>query len=163
MYRIKIFTVYGAWGRPDMALFKFTDCIINQRKIEIFNNGEMRRDFTYIDDVSESIFRLINKPPSENKFFLNSKSNPSISWAPFTIFNVGNSTSIKLLDFIKVLEKELGIEAIKEFKKMQPGDVKSTYANCTKLENYINFKPKTTLRKGIREFLNWYMGYYKYD
>ncbi len=160
---LRFFTVYGPWGRPDMALFKFTDCIFNQRKIEIFNNGEMRRDFTFIDDITESIFRLTKKPPKEKNILENSKSNPSLSWAPFNIFNIGNSTSIKLLDFIEVLEKELGIESIKEFKKMQPGDVISTYANCSKLENYINFKPKTNLRKGIKEFLNWYREYYKYD
>ena len=158
---LRFFTVYGPWGRPDMALFKFTNCIINQRKIEIFNNGEMRRDFTFIDDITESIIRLIKKPPTEDNSFENSKNNPSISWAPFNIFNIGNSTSIKLLDFIQVLEEELGIPAIKEFKKMQPGDVISTYANCSKLENYINFKPKTDLRKGIKEFLKWYKEYYK--
>ena len=158
---LRFFTVYGPWGRPDMALFKFTNCIINQRKIEIFNNGEMRRDFTFIDDITESIIRLIKKPPTEDNSFENSKNNPSTSWAPFNIFNIGNSTSIKLLDFIQVLEEELGISARKDFKKMQPGDVISTYANCSKLENYINFKPKTNLRKGIKEFLKWYKEYYK--
>ena len=160
---LRFFTVYGPWGRPDMALFKFTNRIINKKKIEIYNNGEMRRDFTFIDDITESIFRLITKNTTEDYNFKKSTNNPSLSWAPFNIFNIGNSTSIKLLDFIEILEQELGIEAIKEYKKMQPGDVISTYANCSKLENFINFKPKTTLRKGIREFLKWYKSYYKYD
>ncbi|MDA9693775.1 GDP-mannose 4,6-dehydratase [Prochlorococcus sp. AH-736-P13] len=160
---LRFFTVYGPWGRPDMALFKFTDCILNRKKIEIFNHGKMKRDFTFIDDITESIFQLIEKPPVKTNNSDNFASDPSSSWAPFNIFNIGNSTSIKLLDFIETLEKELGIKAVKDFKNIQPGDVLSTYADCSKLESFINFKPGTPLRNGIREFIRWYKEYYKYD
>ena len=146
---MRFFTVYGPWGRPDMALYKFTEAIINQKEIKIFNKGELRRDFTYIDDVTESIYRLIYKPPT--KELSNS--------APFNIFNIGNSSSIKLLDFIEIIESQLNLKAKKVFEEMQLGDVYSTYADCSKIEQWINFKPKTDLRKGIQIFIDWYKQY----
>ena len=160
---LRFFTVYGPWGRPDMALYKFTDSILKNKEIHIFNKGIMQRDFTYIDDITESIYRLIDKPPNKNNSYEMSQKDPSSSWCPYSIFNIGNSSSIKLLDFISILEEELNVKAQKIFDEMQSGDVLSTYSDCSKLEKWINFKPKTTLSKGIKEFIKWYKEYYKYN
>ncbi len=156
---LRFFTVYGPWGRPDMALFKFTELILNNKKIEIYNRGQLYRDFTYIDDVVESIFQIIKNPPNNELINLNSN-DPSSSWAPYNLFNIGNSTNIKLIDFIDLLEKQLNKKSKKIYKEMQLGDVLSTYADCTKLKNWINYKPKTNLQKGIKEFVDWYKKYY---
>ena len=157
---LRFFTVYGPWGRPDMALFIFTKAILKKEPIKIFNNGNMKRDFTYIDDITESIYRLIFKPPKIDSEFNYLEPDPSISWAPFQIFNIGNSNSIKLLDFISEIEKKLGIKAIKEFLPMQSGDVEETFANTMKLEKFIGYKPSTPINKGVSKFIDWYMNFY---
>ncbi len=157
---LRFFTVYGPWGRPDMALFLFTKSILNGKPIKIFNNGNMKRDFTYIDDITESLYRLINKPPKSSNSFDKENPDPSQSWAPFQLFNIGNSKPVNLIDFIVEIEKKLGIEAIKEYHPMQNGDVEITYAETSKLENYIKYKPKTSIKKGISEFIDWYKDFY---
>ena len=159
---LRFFTVYGPWGRPDMALFIFTKSIINRIPIKIFNKGHMIRDFTYIDDVVESIFRLINKPPKPNPSFDNKYPNPSKSWCPNLIFNIGNSSPIKLTQYIDAIEKKVGIKAIKEFVPIQPGDVPKTAADTSLIEEWIKFKPNTPLEKGIDEFIRWYKEFYNY-
>ena len=158
---LRFFTVYGPWGRPDMALFLFTKSILNGQPIKIFNNGNMKRDFTYIDDVTESLFRLIDKPPKCDPKFDHKNPDPSQSWAPFQLFNIGNSTPVNLIDFITEIEGKLGIKAIKEYYPMQNGDVEVTCAQTYKLEKYIKYKPKTSIKKGISDFIDWYKSFYK--
>ena len=157
---LRFFTVYGPWGRPDMALFSFTKKIIQGYPIEVFNNGEMFRSFTYIDDIVEALSRILIKPPSENKSFNINSANPSISWAPFRIFNIGNSESKSLMEYIKELEVCLGLDAKKIFLEMQPGDVPRTAAETSLLEEYISYKPKTNIKEGIKCFVNWYKMFY---
>jgi UDP-glucuronate 4-epimerase len=157
---LRFFTVYGPWGRPDMALFSFTKKIIQGYPIEVFNNGEMFRSFTYIDDIVEALSRILIKPPSENKSFNINSANPSISWAPFRIFNIGNSESKSLMEYIKELEVCLGLDAKKVFLEMQPGDVPKTAAETSLLEEYISYKPKTNIKEGIKNFVNWYKMFY---
>ena len=146
---LRFFTVYGPWGRPDMALFKFTDSIIKNKPIRVFNYGNMLRDFTYIDDVIESIFLLIQN-----------SDNNSISKL-YKIFNIGNSNPTKLYDYIEAIENNLGKKADMILEEMQPGDVKETYANTELLQEFTSFKPNTPIDKGIKEFINWYLEYYK--
>ena len=157
---LRFFTVYGPWGRPDMSYFLFTKSIINGEKINIFNHGNMSRDFTYIDDICESLVRVMNKIPACEKGF--DKKNPLIdsSLAPHKIFNIGNSNSIKLMEFIEIIENELGQKALKNFLPMQPGDVQSTLANTSLLEDWINYRPSTKIKDGIKEFVNWYKNFY---
>ena len=157
---LRFFTVYGPWGRPDMALFKFTQKILNYEPIEVFNNGNMIRDFTYIDDIVEGIIRILNKPSKPDPCFNNNCPNPSSSWAPYRIFNIGNSTPVPLMDYIEAIEKELGITSKKTFLPMQPGDVEATSADTKSLEDWISYKPKTSIKDGIREFITWYKNYY---
>ena len=157
---LRFFTVYGPWGRPDMALFKFTKNILSNKPITVFNNGNMTRDFTYIDDVIESIVRLLDKPASINKNFNFIEPDPSTSWAPYNIFNVGNSQPTNLQDFIKALENELGINAIQKLLPMQQGDVEKTSADSSKLYEWINYKPTTNIHTGIKKFVKWYRDYY---
>ena len=158
---LRLFTVYGPWGRPDMALFLFTKAIINKEPINVFNNGDMVRDFTYIDDVIESIARIIkNDPPDFNDLYQDFHDS-SLSSVPYRIFNLGNSDPKTLMEYIKTIENELGIEAIKNYMPMQSGDVKVTEANSKRLEDFINFKPNTSIKKGIKEFINWYRKFYK--
>lgn len=159
---LRFFTVYGPWGRPDMALFIFTEKILNNKPIQIFNNGDMIRDFTYVDDIVESLYRLKDKAAVSNENFNFMNPDPSISWAPHKIFNIGNSNPIKLMDYINEIEEAIGKKAIKEYLPMQPGDVKATSADTSKLENWINFKPNTSIRNGVRKFVKWYKDYYKY-
>ena len=158
---LRFFTVYGPWGRPDMALFLFTKSIIEGKPIKIFNNGEMIRDFTYIDDIIESIYRVIKKPPLKNYSFNKDEPNASISWAPYKIFNIGNSNPTPLMIFIKALEKYLGKEAKKTFLPLQAGDVPATFADTELLEDWINFKPSTSVEEGISKFVEWYKVFYK--
>ena len=157
---LRFFTVYGPWGRPDMALFLFTKAILNGEPIKVFNHGEMKRDFTYIDDIIESIIRLIKKPPKPDKSFDTSNPRADISWAPHMIFNIGNSNPESLMDYISAIENSLGINAKKEFLPIQPGDVPSTYSDCSSLERYINYKPNTSIKEGVEEFINWYKKFY---
>ena len=157
---LRFFTVYGPWGRPDMALFLFTKSILKNEPIKVFNNGNMTRDFTYIDDIIESIMRLIKKPPEINESFDTNKPSPESSWAPHRILNIGNSKPEALLDYINAIEDELGIEAKKDYLPIQLGDVPSTCSDCSILENLINYKPKTPIKKGINNFIKWYKEFY---
>ena len=158
---LRFFTVYGPLGRPDMAPMIFAKSIINREPIDIFNFGKMKRDFTYIDDIAEGIYRCCYKPAYSDKEFDALNPKPCDSFAPFRIFNIGNSQPIELLDFIEVLEDNLGVKAIRNFQPMQPGDVESTAANTDLLENWIDFKPSTTIETGVKRFAKWYLDYYK--
>ena len=158
---LRFFTVYGPWGRPDMAPMLFTKAIIEGQSIKVFNNGDMARDFTYIDDVVEVIIRLLDKPAHAASSFNRSNPNPSSSSSPHITYNVGNNKTIKLMDFITTLEKELNIEAKKVFEEMQPGDVKITSADTNSIELFTGFKPKTTIQYGVNKFINWYKDFYK--
>ncbi len=157
---LRLFTVYGAWGRPDMAPMIFTKAILNKKPIKIFNRGNMFRDFTYIDDVVEIILKLIKKPPKSNISYDKSRPNPFSSWAPYSIYNLGSSCPVNLLDFINILEKKLGLKAIKQFEDMQPGDVMKTYADITKIRKFTGLSPKTSIEKGIDKFIKWYLSFY---
>lgn len=151
---LRFFTVYGPWARPDMALFKFTDAIIKNEPIQIFNEGNMKRDFTYIDDIVEGIVRLISKKPDPLH------SDHHTSHAPYKIYNIGNNQPVDLMHFISVLEEKLGRKAKKEFLSLQDGDVTETYADVTDLVQDVGFKPSTTIEEGIEKFVNWYKEYY---
>ena len=155
---LRFFTVYGPWGRPDMALFLFTDAIIKGKPIKVFNHGNMRRDFTYIDDIVEGVVRLLNRPPIRKDHF--EPNDPSTSSAPYKIYNIGNHNPVHLMEFIECLEKELGKKAIKEFLPMQDGDVLETFADVNDLIEDIGFRPQTSVQEGIREFVNWYKVYF---
>ena len=159
---LRFFTVYGPWGRPDMALFLFTKSILKGEPIKIFNKGDMMRDFTYIDDITESLFRVINKDAISDPNFDYLQPSPSASWAPYKIFNIGNSNPINLMDFISTIEEILGIKAKKEFLDMQPGDVASTSADTALLENWVGFKPRTSVKDGIKKFIDWYKDFYNF-
>ncbi len=156
---LRFFTVYGPWGRPDMALFKFTRGIINGEPIDIYNNGEMYRDFTYIDDIVKGITALIDVPPEEEK---NIDKNDSLSpVAPFRIVNIGNSNQVKLLDFVEAIESYLGKKAIRNYMPMQQGDVSATWANTDLLKKLTGYAPKTDIKVGVKKFIDWYMKFYK--
>jgi len=158
---LRFFTVYGPWGRPDMALFLFTKSIIEKKPLRVFNHGNMVRDFTYIDDIVESIIRLIEKPSKGSNSFNKMNPNPSISWAPYRIFNIGNSKPTKLIDYINSIEAALGMKAELKMEKMQPGDVAATSSDTSSLESWINIKPNTSIKNGVFEFVKWYREYYK--
>ena len=156
---LRFFTVYGPWGRPDMALFKFTKGILANKKIDIYNNGKMYRDFTYIDDIVDGIRLLINKIPNHKNF--GKYNNDSLSSvAPFRILNIGNTKKVFLLDFIKQIEKVLGKKAIRNYMPLQKGDVKQTLSNTNLLKKLTGYNPKTSYKSGIKKFLNWYLNYY---
>ena len=156
---LRFFTVYGPWGRPDMAYFKFTKKILEGKRIDIFNKGKMYRDYTYIDDIVTGVCKLINKAPSLNKKikFKNDSLSPV---APYRILNIGNTKKILLLDFIKSLEKELKVKAKKRYLPMQKGDVYSTLSNSQLLKKITGYNPKTSYKTGIKKFVNWYLDYY---
>ncbi len=157
---LRFFTVYGPWGRPDMALFKFTKGILNNKKIDVYNYGKMYRDFTYIDDIVNGIKLLINKPPNiKQKNKLRNDSLSSV--APFRILNIGNTKKVYLLEFIKHIEKELGRTANKNYLPLQRGDVRQTLSNTDLLKKITGYNPKTNYKLGIKKFLNWYKDYYK--
>ncbi|HOE90809.1 MAG TPA: NAD-dependent epimerase [Candidatus Cloacimonadota bacterium] len=157
---LRFFTVYGAWGRPDMAYFSFTKDIFAGKTIKVFNYGKLQRDFTYIDDITEGIARLINRTPQANNSWDERTDGISTSFAPYKIYNIGNNQPVELLTFIKTLEDIIGIEAKKEFCEMQAGDVLTTYADVTDLQQDIDFHPNTPLKKGLTEFVKWYRNYY---
>ena len=159
---LRFFTVYGPWGRPDMALFIFTKSILNNEVINVFNNGQMIRDFTYIDDIVESLKRILNKPAMPDRRFNKKLPNPSTSWAPYRIFNIGNSTPTNLMDYIDAIEKELCLDAKKIFLPMQQGDVPATESDSSELEDWINFKPNTSIKSGVKNFIKWYKDFYGY-
>ena len=155
---LRFFTVYGPWGRPDMAYFSFTQRILKGDTIKVFNNGDMERDFTYIDDIVEGIVRVMAKPPAPNPE--DTRKTPATSHAPYRVYNIGNNKPEKLMYFIETLEKLLGKEAQKEFLPMQDGDVKATYADITRLNEATGFTPTTPLADGLAKFVTWYKAYY---
>ncbi len=166
LYRIpttglRFFTVYGPWGRPDMAMFIFSKAILEGRPIKLFNHGKMRRDFTYVDDVSQAIVRLIDRPPQPDPAWNGQAPDPATSAAPWKIYNIGNSHPEELTYVISLLEKEFGRTALKEMLPMQPGDVEATYADVADLERDIGFRPATTIEDGIASFAKWYRDYHK--
>lgn len=157
---LRFFTVYGPWGRPDMAYYSFTKKIIEGKPIQVFNHGNLSRDFTYIDDIVEGIVRLIDKPPKFNDSWDWSAADPSSSYAPYKVYNIGNNRPVKLMNFIGALEAIIGKKANIEFLLMQPGDVKETFADITDLEADIGFSPSTTIETGLTEFVKWYKDYH---
>lgn len=158
---LRFFTVYGPWGRPDMALFIFTKAILAGQPIDVFNHGEMLRDFTYVDDIIEGVARVMYKPATPNPNWNGNHPDPANSQAPYRIYNIGNSSPARLHDFIKAIEDALGKKAIMNLMPIQPGDVPATWADTTTLENDIGYKPGTTIQKGIAKFAYWYVNYYK--
>jgi len=157
---LRFFTVYGPWGRPDMALFLFTRAILDGSPIKVFNHGDMQRDFTYIDDIVEGVARIMGWLPEPDPHWRSERPDPGSSYAPYRVYNIGNNRPVKLTDFIGALEKVLGREAEKELLDMQPGDVPATYANVDDLERAVGFKPATPLESGIAAFVSWYRDYY---
>ncbi len=157
---LRFFTVYGPWGRPDMALFLFTRAILENRPIDVFNNGNMERDFTYIDDIVEGVYRVIHKIPEGTKDWSSDRPDPATSYCPYRVYNIGNNNKEKLLRYIEVLEDCLGKKAEKNFLPMQPGDVPATYADVDDLAKDFQYKPGTTLEYGIGKFVEWYRSYF---
>ena len=160
---LRFFTVYGPWGRPDMAMFLFTKAILNQEYINVFNNGNLIRDFTYIDDIVESLIRILFKPAEKDINFNKSKPNPSTSWAPHRVFNIGNSDPVPLMEYIEAIEDSLEIKSKKNFLPMQLGDVKATSADTCLLNDWIQYAPQTSIKDGVKKFIDWYLKYYKID
>jgi len=158
---LRFFTVYGPWGRPDMSLFMFTRNIIEGKPIDVFNYGNHRRDFTYIDDIVEGVIRVIDQPAQANVSWASENPDPGTSLAPYRIYNIGNNNPVNLLAFIETLEKCLGRDAIKNFLPLQPGDVPDTYADVSDLANDLGYKPGTLLETGIRNFVEWYKDFYR--
>ena len=159
---LRFFTVYGPWGRPDMAYFSFTQDILSGKPIKVFNYGKMERDFTYIDDIVEGIVRLLPLAPKANPEWDETKDKLSESFAPYKVYNIGNNQPVKLETFISVLEDKLGQKAEKNYIEMQPGDVVRTYADTTDLEQAINFKPKTSIEEGLGKYVDWYREFYRF-
>ena len=160
---LRFFTVYGPWGRPDMALFLFTRAISEQKPIQVFNHGKMQRDFTYIDDITEGIVRIMGRLPEQNPSWNGDNPDPGTSYARYKIYNIGNNNPVELMEFIAVIEKVLGREAKKEFLDLQPGDVIATYADIDDLTKDVGFKPGTPIDTGIRRFVEWFKEYYGYN
>ncbi|QKJ87317.1 UDP-glucuronate 4-epimerase [Paramixta manurensis] len=158
---LRFFTVYGPWGRPDMALFKFTRAIIAGESIDVYNNGQMRRDFTYIDDIAESIFRLQDVIPQPDESWTVETGSPATSSAPYRVYNIGNSQPVSLMAYIEALEDALGTTARKNMLPMQPGDVLDTSADTAALYQVIGFKPQTDVKEGIKRFVTWYREFYR--
>jgi len=158
---LRFFTVYGPWGRPDMALFNFTKSILENKKINLYNNGNHMRDFTYIDDIINSIVDLIDLPPSSNPNWLNASPDPSYSSAPWQIFNIGNGDPINLIEYLNILEEILGKKAAISFAPLQLGDVLNTHADTQKLSNTLKVRYKTDIHSGLNNFVKWYLSYYK--
>lgn len=158
---LRFFTVYGPWGRPDMALFKFTKAIVNDEEIDVYNHGNMMRDFTYVDDIVEAISRLVKKPAQPNPEWSGAKPDPSSSYAPYKIYNIGNNSPVRLMEFVEAIENKLGKKAKKNYMDLQPGDVPETYANVDDLFKNIDFKPETTIQDGVNKFVDWYLDYYE--
>ena len=157
---LRFFTVYGPWGRPDMALFLFTKAILNNQPINVFNHGKMIRDFTYVDDIVEGIVRVINNPPKGNPNWDANKPDPSSSPAPYKIYNIGNNNPVNLMDFIEAIESKLGKTAEKNMMPIQAGDVPATFADVSDLIENINYQPNTEIKDGVNSFIDWYKAYY---
>ena len=160
---LRFFTVYGPWGRPDMALFLFTKAIIEGRPIQVFNHGDMQRDFTYIDDIIEGVVRVVQKIPRPDPNWSGANPDPGRSYKPYKIYNIGNNHPVQLNDFIKEIEKALGKVAKKEYLELQPGDVPATYADIDDLINEVGFSPATPISAGIKKFIDWYKDYYSIE
>jgi UDP-glucuronate 4-epimerase len=157
---LRFFTVYGPWGRPDMALFKFTKAILADEPIQVFNHGNMIRDFTYIDDIVEGVVRVVDATAKPDPTWTGDKPNPAISYAPYRIFNIGNNNPIQLMRYINALEDCLGKKAKMDMLPMQPGDVPATAADVSRLQNAVDFRPRTEVETGIAKFVDWYRSYY---
>ena len=157
---LRFFTVYGPWGRPDMALFKFARAMLRGEAIDVYNNGQMVRDFTYIDDIVEGVIRVVDKVATPDPDFDASAPDPHSSHAPFRVFNIGNGTPVPLLDYISALESALGIEAKKNMMPMQPGDVPMTNADTSELADWVGFAPNTDVKDGVQRFAEWYVAYH---
>ncbi|MFA0962052.1 NAD-dependent epimerase [Roseivirga sp. BDSF3-8] len=158
---LRFFTVYGPWGRPDMALFLFTKAILEDRAIDVYNHGKMRRDFTYVDDIVEGVYRLIPAIAEPNNDWDGDKPDTATSFAPYRVFNIGNNQPVELMEFIGAIEKALGKEAKKNMMPLQDGDVPATFADVEDLMNTVNFKPNTSIDTGIQNFVDWYREYFK--
>jgi UDP-glucuronate 4-epimerase len=158
---LRFFTVYGPWGRPDMALFKFTRAMLAGEKIQVFNYGKHRRDFTYVDDIVEGVIRILDRPAPPNPDWSGAKPDPGSSAGPWRVYNIGNNSPVELMDYIAALEKALGRKAEMELLPLQPGDVPDTFADVQDLVDQFGYKPATPVESGIAEFVRWYRGYYK--
>jgi UDP-glucuronate 4-epimerase len=161
MTGLRFFTVYGPWGRPDMAMWIFAKAILAGEPIRLFNNGNMRRDFTYIDDVVESVVRLVDRPPAGNPVFSTGSPDPASSTAPWRLYNIGNNKPVELLEVVRLLEETIGTKAERELVPMQPGDVPATYANVDDLMRDVGFRPSTPIAEGIARFVEWYRAYHR--
>ncbi len=157
---LRFFTVYGPWGRPDMALFLFTKAILNHQPIQVFNNGNMQRDFTYIDDIVEGVVRVMKNIPAADPDWSPAAPTPSSSCAPYRLYNIGNNQPVALMEFVRAIETAIGKKAAIEYLPLQPGDVPATYADVNDLIKDTGFKPSTPIHKGIQNFIDWYLGYY---
>ncbi|EKO0507623.1 NAD-dependent epimerase, partial [Escherichia coli] len=160
---LRFFTVYGPWGRPDMALFKFTKAMLEGKSIDVYNYGKMKRDFTYIDDIVEAIVRIQDVIPQPEPEWTVEEGSPATSSAPYRVFNIGNSSPVELMDYITALEQALGLEAKKNMMPIQPGDVLNTSAETQALYKTIGFKPETPVQQGVKNFVDWYKEYYQYN
>lgn len=160
---LRFFTVYGPWGRPDMALFLFTKAILENRPIDVFNHGNMQRDFTYVDDIVEGVIRVNDNPPKENPAWNPNSDDASVSSAPYKVYNIGNNNPVKLMDFISAIENKLGRTAEKNMLPLQAGDVPSTYADVYDLIRDLNYKPETSIQEGIDKFVDWYIEFFKVE
>ncbi len=158
---LRFFTVYGPWGRPDMALFLFTEAILAGRPITVFNHGQMVRDFTYIDDIADGVVRTLDRPPQPDPGYDPGQPDPGRSRAPYRLFNIGNNQPVRLMDFIEAIERSTGITAIKRFEPMQPGDVPATFADVAELADWVDFRPSTPVAEGVARFVAWYRDYFK--
>jgi UDP-glucuronate 4-epimerase len=158
---LRFFTVYGPWGRPDMALFLFTRAILEGKTIDVFNHGKMQRDFTYVDDIIEGVARVIKKTPKPNKSWSGDEPDPGTSYAPYRVYNIGNNNPVELMTFIETIEKTLGKKAKKKLLPLQAGDVPATYADVDDLMEDVGFKPATPINEGIKKFVDWYLKYYQ--
>jgi UDP-glucuronate 4-epimerase len=158
---LRFFTVYGPWGRPDMAMFIFAKAILEGQPIKLFNNGDMQRDFTFVDDVVESLVRLIDKPAQPNPQWSGAKPDPATSAAPWKVYNIGNNNPEHLLRVVELLEQELGAKAIRDLQPMQPGDVPATYADVEDLMRDVGFRPSTSIEDGIKRFISWFRDYHR--
>ena len=158
---LRYFTVYGPWGRPDMSPVLFARAIMEGKPIQVFNQGDMQRDFTYVDDIVEGTLRALDRPAAPETAFDRESPDPATSWAPWRVYNIGNNQPVALLDYIAALERSLGKKAILELKPMQPGDVKATCADTQRLAGAIGFAPKTPLAEGLARFAEWFKTYYK--
>jgi UDP-glucuronate 4-epimerase len=157
---LRFFTVYGPWGRPDMALFLFAKAILEDQPIDVFNHGQMVRDFTYVDDIAEGVVRVLDRPAAADPAFDPAAPDPARSNSPYRVFNIGNSDPVRLMDFIESIEQSLGKPAVKNFLPLQDGDVPATFADVSELADWTGFKPATPVREGVGRFVNWYRSYY---